>query len=84
MKRLSRNVPAIPPATARRPTPNGTAAATTEPKTSSNSTGTIGRITSSARTTSRRVISVKSWCSASAPVAVTVRTSERTSGRSSA
>ena len=84
MTRLSRNVPAIPPATARSPTPKGTAAATTEPKTSSNSTGTTGRITSSARTTSRRVISVKSQCSASAPAAVTERIFERTSGRSAA
>jgi len=84
LTRESRPVPARPPATARSPTPKGNAAAITERKARSSSTGTTGRITISARRTSRRVVSVKSWWRASAPAATTASTSDRTSGRSSA
>ena len=84
LTRESSMVPASPPATASSPTPKGSAAAIAERNARSSSTGTTGRITISARHTSRRVVSVKSWWRASAPCATTASASERTSGRSSA
>lgn len=49
VNRVSMNVPAIPPTTARTPTPSGKSAATTVPKTRSSRINASGRETISAR-----------------------------------
>ena len=71
-------MPASPIATDSRPTSSGSAAATTEPKTSSNSASTSGRTTSSEVLRSSRATSVKSWFIAAMPTATTSSVSERT------
>jgi hypothetical protein len=81
--RASRNIPAMPPTTARMPTPSGTRAATTLPKTISRRTSASGSDTVSARRRSSCRTTLKPLVIARTPVACTPSESERTFARSS-